>query len=58
MGQDYYKVLGIDKTASEDDVKKAYKKMVGFYRCGYQIGYLADSLSPLWRVGSKMASRP
>ncbi|KAK2460275.1 hypothetical protein APHAL10511_007664 [Amanita phalloides] len=27
MGIDYYKTLGIDKTASEDDIKKAYKKM-------------------------------
>lgn len=26
MGKDYYKILGVDKTASEDDVKKAYKK--------------------------------
>jgi len=24
---DYYKVLGIDKTASEDDIKKAYRKL-------------------------------
>jgi DnaJ-class molecular chaperone len=26
-GKDYYKVLGIDKNASEEDVKKAYRKL-------------------------------
>lgn len=28
MGKDYYKILGVDKSADEDAIKKAYKKMV------------------------------
>ena len=31
MGTDYYKLLGISKDASEDDIKKAYKKMVSTF---------------------------
>lgn len=27
MGKDYYKILGINKGASEDDIKKGYRKM-------------------------------
>lgn len=27
MGKDYYKILGIAKTAKDDDIKKAYRKM-------------------------------
>ncbi|KAI6024839.1 DnaJ domain-containing protein [Pisolithus microcarpus] len=30
MGADYYKLLGVPRSASEDDIKKAYKKMVRF----------------------------
>jgi molecular chaperone DnaJ len=31
MSKDYYKVLGVEKTASEEDIKKAFRKMAHKY---------------------------
>ena len=31
--KDYYKVLGVERTAGEDEIKKAYRKLARKYCC-------------------------
>ena len=31
MSKDYYKTLGVEKGASADDIKKAYRKLIAEY---------------------------
>lgn len=53
MGADYYKTLGISRDAGEDEIKKAYKKMV----CD-AFHILAPVQVNILFAGSEMASRP
>jgi preprotein translocase subunit Sec63 len=46
MGLDYYKLLGISKNASDDEVKKAYKKMVRNQRSTVAFDTLTLSIGP------------
>ena len=43
MGKDYYKLLGVDRGASDDDIKKAYKKMVIVFPVAYSAPYVAHT---------------
>jgi hypothetical protein len=51
MGTDYYKLLGIDKSANEAEIKSAYKKMV-------RPTCRNASIELISNTGIKMASRP
>ncbi len=31
MPKDYYKILGVNKTANDDEIKKAYRKLAHQY---------------------------
>jgi DnaJ homolog subfamily B member 4 len=64
MGIDYYKLLGVSRDASADDIKKAYKKMVRFnyfFPCAAPpsdiTGFQALKWHPDRNAGSEEASK-
>ena len=45
--KDYYKILGVDKQAGEDEIKKAYKKRALLHHPGKTNSYLPRKAEPL-----------
>lgn len=47
--KDYYKILGVDKNASEDEIKKAYRKRALMHHPGRAVGSgLCEKSKPGW----------
>lgn len=47
--KDYYKILGVDKNASEDEIKKAYRKRALMHHPGRAVGSgLSGKGKPGW----------
>ena len=44
--KDYYKVLGVDKNATEDEIKKAYRKRALMHHPGTSTAFPLDVVKP------------
>nr|XP_053635792.1 dnaJ protein homolog 1-like [Cherax quadricarinatus] len=42
MGKDYYKILGLEKSATDEDIKKAYRKMALMYHPNKNKSFFAE----------------
>ena len=50
---DYYKILGVDKNASQDDIKKAYRKLARKHHPEWPILVAQTTLHEAYRQGGR-----